>query len=132
MRAECQCGQLHIDIIGSATTVVACHCTACQRRTGSAFGLMAHYPADRLSIIGDASCYERPTDGGGAFETYFCPRCGSSVYAKDGKDSTLILVAVGTIVDPPFQSTARSVWEESMHHWVDIPGDVLHFRKGRD
>lgn len=131
MRAECQCGQLRIELPGPATDVVACHCIACQRRSGSPFGVLAQYPADRLVVAGEASRYERSTDEGNTFETFFCPKCGSSVYAKAGKHPALILVALGAIADPSFQAPVRSIWEESMHHWVTIPGDVQHFPKGR-
>lgn len=62
MKAECQCGQLTVELPGLTPAVIACHCIACQRRTGSPFGLMAYYPADRLTIDGDARSYERPND----------------------------------------------------------------------
>jgi hypothetical protein len=114
-----------------AKAVVACHCVACQRRTGSPFGVLAQYPADQVSIEGSASRYERPTDEGNTFVTFFCPNCGSTVYATAGKHPTLILVAVGAIADPSFQAPVRSIWEEEMHHWVHIAGDVQHFPKGR-
>lgn len=131
MRAECQCGRLHIELPGPATAVVACHCVACQRRSGSPFGVLAQYSADQVSVEGVASSYERLTDEGNTFVTFSCPHCGSTVYVKAGKHPTLILVAVGAIADPSFQAPVRSVWEEAMHHWVRIPGDVQHFPKGR-
>ena len=39
-----------------------CHCLACQKRTGSAFGLQARWPADRVTIEGDARTYQRTGD----------------------------------------------------------------------
>jgi len=93
--------------------------------------VLAQYPADQLSIGGNARRYERPTDEGNTFETFFCPDCGSTVYAKAGKHPTLTLVAVGAIADPTFRAPVRSVWEESKHHWVTIPSVVQHFPKGR-
>jgi len=92
---------------------------------------MAYYPADQLVISGAATCFERPTDEGNVFETYFCATCGSTVYARAGKHPTMIGVAVGAIADPAFQAPVRSVWEQSMHKWVTMPGAVQHFPKGR-
>lgn len=131
MKAQCQCGQLHIQCSVQPTAVVACHCLACQRRSGSPYGVLAQYPAEVLLIGGEATRYVRPTDEGNTFETFFCPQCGSTVYAKAGKHPALILVALGAIADPAFDAPVRSVWEETMHHWVTIPGDVQHFAKGR-
>ena len=92
---------------------------------------MAYYPADQLIIVGAAQRYERPTDEGNTFETYFCPTCGSTVYARAGKHPTMIGVAVGAIGDPAFPPPVRSVWEQTMHRWITIPGGVQHFSKGR-
>ncbi|HMP46490.1 MAG TPA: GFA family protein [Sphingopyxis sp.] len=111
--------------------VVACHCIACQRRSGSPFGVLAYYPAEQLRIDGDAKRFERPTDEGNRFETFFCPECGSTVYAKAGKHPSMLGVAVGAIADPDFQPPVRSVWEQSMHRWVQMPGDAQHFPRGR-
>ena len=131
MKAECQCGQLSVKLPGPTPVVVACHCVACQRRSGSPFGVLAYYTADRLSIEGEAKSFERPTDAGNRFESFVCPNCGSTVYTKATKYPMMIGVTVGAIADPGFQAPARSVWEESMHRWVSIPGEVQHFPKGR-
>ncbi|WP_294352433.1 GFA family protein [uncultured Sphingomonas sp.] len=104
---------------------------ACQRRTGSPIGLMAYYAADQLTIVGDAQRYERPIVEGNTFETFFYSTCGSTIYARAGKHPTMIGVAVGTIADPEFQPPVRSVWEQTMHRWITMPGDAQHFPKGR-
>jgi len=131
MKAQCQCGRLSVGLPGPTLAVVACHCVDCQRRSGSPFGVLAYYPADQLSIEGDAKRFERPTAEGNTFETFFCPECGSTVYAKAGKHPTMIGVAVGAIADPAFNSPVRSVWEQSMHHWVTMPANAQHFPRGR-
>jgi hypothetical protein len=44
---------------------------------------------------------------------------------------TTIGVAVGAIAGPEFPPPVRSVWEQSMHHWVTMPEGVQHFARGR-
>ncbi len=51
-RAACSCGQLTVTVEGDPVRISMCHCLACQRRTGSAFGLQARFPADRVRIDG--------------------------------------------------------------------------------
>jgi hypothetical protein len=131
MRAQCQCGQLTVELPGPSPAVVACHCIACQRRSGSPFGVLAYYPEDLLTVAGEGKRFERATDEGSRFETVFCPECGSTVYARTAKHPSMIGVAVGAIADRTFPAPVRSVWEESMHHWVTVPGEVQHFAKGR-
>ena len=131
MRAQCQCGQLAAQLPGCTPAVVACHCISCQRRSGSPFGVLAYYPAEWVTVSGEATRFERPADSGGAFETFFCPRCGSTVYAKASKHPAMIGVAVGAIADPDFQPPVRSVWEATMHKWVTMPEHIQHSPEGR-
>ena len=131
MKAQCQCSQLSIELPSSSPAVVACHCIACQRRSGSPFGVLAYYSADELTIPGAAKRFERSTDEGNRFESYFCPECGSTVYVRSSKHPSMIGVAVGTIADPDFPAPVRSVWEQSMHHWMTMPGEMHHFPRGR-
>lgn len=131
MKAECQCGKLSVGLSGPTPGVVACHCVDCQRRSGSPFGVLAYYAADRLTITGEAKRFVRPTASGGVFESYFCPDCGSTVYVKASQHPTLIGVAVGAIADPAYPAPVRSVWEQSTHRWVVLPEEVQHFPRGR-
>jgi len=131
MKAVCQCGGLAVDLPDEGGAVVACHCIDCQRRTGSHFGVLAYYPAETLTISGEATRFERPTATGGTFETYFCPRCGSTVYARASKHPAMIGVAVGAIADPAFAAPVRSVWEQSKHAWIVMPPGAEAFSRGR-
>ncbi len=129
--ASCSCGSLKLTVDGEPTAVVACHCLACQRRTGSVFGVGAYFPRTRVSFSGPSRDYVRPTDAGHTFTSTFCPSCGTSLFWASGKSPDLIGVAVGAFVDPEFASPVRSVWEESKHGWVDIGVAAQHFPKGR-
>jgi hypothetical protein len=131
MKAQCQCGQLSVAAAGASPAVVACHCTACQRRTGAPFGVLAYYPAEALAIAGEATRYARTADSGAGFESFFCPRCGSTVYARAAKHPAMIGVAVGAFADPDYPPPVRSVWEETMHRWVALPKAVQRFPQGR-
>lgn len=131
MKASCQCGQLTIDLPGPTIAVVACHCIACQRRTGSPFGLAAYYPHDQITVHGTATRYDRKTDLDGIFENYFCPTCGSTVYFRGTKNPDVTGIAIGAIVEPHEMIPIRSVWEKSRHSWVSISPALQHFDQGR-
>lgn len=116
---------------GRPAGVVACHCVACQRRTGSPFGVGAYFVEADISISGSAREFMRPTDAGNQFFTYFCPICGTSVYWRSNKNPGLVGIAVGTFAEPSFPAPVRSVWEQSMHSWVVPPAGMQHFPQGR-
>ena len=131
MKASCQCGQLTVDLPGPPVAVVACHCIACQRRTGSPFGLAAYYPHEEVKVHGLTQRYDRKTDLDGIFENYFCPTCGSTVYFRGTKNPDVTGIAIGSITDPHEMIPIRSVWEQSQHPWVSISTALQHFQQGR-
>jgi hypothetical protein len=133
MQASCQCGNLTAQIQdGAEPVVVACHCLACQKRSGSPFGTMAYYPADYVSFSGEVREFARATDSGNTYTTGFCPGCGSTLYGKPSGLPGVIGVTLGTIGEARLPVPARSVYEQSRHHWVAMPPATQGFTRGRD
>ncbi len=123
IEARCSCGALTVEAPHPSGLVVACHCTACQRRSGSAFGVGAFYPEDDLKIAGNATEFVRQGATGGKVRSYFCPACGSTVYWKADKAPGFIGVAVGAFADPGHPPPARSIWEQTKQTWVQLEAD---------
>jgi hypothetical protein len=130
--AHCSCGLLRVETRGEPNAVVVCHCHACQRRTGSVFGIGAYFPQDKVRISGDRNSYTRLGESGGNVTTHFCPQCGTNVFWEADKIAGSYGVAVGAFAEPGFPAPVRSVWEESKHAWVGLPAGVPHFARGRD
>ena len=131
-QAQCQCGALKAIVAGEPDAVVACSCVACQRRSGSAFGLGAYFTRDAVQVTGEAREYVRTADSGNAFHTFFCPICGTSLYWYSARDPERVGVAVGAFADPNFPAPSRSVFDESKHAWVCFADDVPGFARGQD
>ena len=122
--AACSCGQLKLIVEGDPLRVSVCHCLACQRRTGSAFGVQARFPRDRVEIMGSSHGYTRISDDGGPATFSFCPECGATVYYVIAAAPEIVAVPVGAFADPTFPSPSFSVWEDRQHAWVTMPPDV--------
>jgi hypothetical protein len=75
----CRCGQVRIRIAAQALLTMACHCSGCQRMTGSAFSLSVAIPSDGFSVTGG-----EPVIGGmhGATRHFFCPHCMSWMFTR--------------------------------------------------
>ena len=130
--AHCQCESLRVEAQGAYEAVVACSCSACQRRTGSVFGVGVYYPRTQLTLAGESREYVRIADSGQPFRSHFCPTCGTTVYWSSDRDPSRIGIAVGAFADPTFPAPNRSVFEINKHHWVDFGADIAGFERGRD
>lgn len=127
--ARCECGALSATVQAISPAIVACHCTACQRRSGSPFGMAVYYPAEAVTLTGEPRTWTRRGATGGEFVQRFCGTCGSTLWFTTAKHPGRIGIAVGAFADPDFPAPLRSVWEERKHGWVDIPAPQ-HFPQG--
>src|SRR5919107_2920788 len=108
--ATCSCGQLRLAAEGEPIRISMCHCLACQRRTGSAFGIQARFPADRVRVDGRCTEYVRTSDAGEERTFRFCPDCGGTVFYTVETAPDAIAVPVGGVADPGFLPPAISVF----------------------
>jgi len=124
--AACCCGRLRVAADSDPVRISMCHCQACQRRTGSAFGMQARFPEERVRIEGRHTAYDRPSDFGEARTFHFCPDCGSTVFFTSADRPGLIAVAIGAVADRDFPQPTVSVYESRMHPWVALPEGMEH------
>ena len=124
--AACQCGQLRLEVTGEPFAVSICHCLACKRRTGSAFGMQAGFKADQVQVAGRFKDYSRISDESDRKEhvSHFCPECGSQVFYTEPTEPDLIVVAVGSFADPSFPAPTESGYDSRRHAWVGLPDSI--------
>lgn len=118
--ASCACGALRADCTGEPLKVSLCHCLACQRRTGSTYGIAAFYEVRDVEVSGPEKTFTRPSDSGADVRFHFCSTCGSSVYWEPLRKPGVIAVAVGAFADPAYPAPTQAVYEQARHPWVDL------------
>lgn len=106
---------------GEPIRISICHCLACQKRTGSAFGIQARWPSDRVTIEGHAQEWVRTGDEGSSATFRFCPTCGAIVYWDNDSMPGMIAVPVGAFADPTFPPPQVSVYGVRRHPWAIMP-----------
>lgn len=120
-QASCSCGQLRVTCGGEPVRTSMCHCLACQKRTGSPFGVQARFRREQVTVEGKATEFERVGDEGNRITLRFCPRCGSGVCWSLSGFPDVIAVAIGNFADPSFLAPRFSVYERRRHPWVVVP-----------
>jgi hypothetical protein len=129
--ATCLCGDFHLAVRGEPSFVNICSCLSCQRRSGSAFSYTAFFPdAQVVSIDGESKHWRRETHSGETHDSYFCPTCGVTLYARLGAAPGHIAATGGAFADPDFVAPSRFFWMESRHRWLTpIEGVSDHEKK---
>jgi len=108
-----------------------CHCTDCERRTGSAFAVVAHFKDENVEITGGPlSAYEYRSDESHRWiRLEFCPRCDTTITLTAEQSPGGRTVSAGTFDDPSWLSIKRHVWTRSAVSWMVYPPGVEVFEK---
>lgn len=117
--AACSCGALAATATGEPDIVAMCSCAACQRRTGTSFGLYAWWPDAAVTVSGEARRWARTSDRGRVWETFFCPTCGSIVSVHSEPLAGKTGIPGGAFADPAFPPPQVAVWDTTRHTWLD-------------
>jgi hypothetical protein len=126
----CLCGALRYRVKADPVRSSACHCTYCQRRSGSAFGLGAYFRAGDVEIRGERRTYEHRSDETGRWlRNEFCPNCGVTVTWTAEALPGLRAIAGGSFDNPKWLRVERFGWMRSAHPWVATPPGVEAFDK---
>lgn len=114
----CLCGDVRLVATGRPYRVGLCHCLDCRKHHGALFSASAIFPEDAVTVEGAMRDY-----GG----RHFCPRCGSSVFARTGDE---IEVHLGTLDAPNQLMPTYEGWTLRRESW--LPQFPLKRRYERD
>jgi hypothetical protein len=103
----CGCGAVRFEIAEPLVSARYCHCTRCQRRTGTAASASgAAVPGSFKVIQGEDRLRAWKPEGGA--EKWFCGDCGSALFTRHPDDPEAIGVRLGAIDgDPGVRPNAR-------------------------
>ena len=124
--ATCACNAISLRISGAPIRVSICHCFACQKRTGAPFAQQARFLQGDIEVAGSTQVYTRTADSGNRIDFHFCSRCATVMYYIVEPMLDHVAVPVGLLCDPNFPAPDFSVYEERMHHWIQLPAAMEH------
>ena len=124
MTGGCQCGAIRYRIDADPIVTYACHCTECQKASGSAFGLSMIFLATAFELTsGELAVYERETDAGGRLRCSFCRGCGNRIHHRP-PESPFLSLKPGHLDDTSGLRPEAHIWVSSRPPWVEIPEDA--------
>lgn len=124
----CQCGSLRYEVRGEPLAVCACHCTDCQRRSGSAFGITMFAARSQVTLArGEPARYDYVEQDGRRWIGTYCANCVIRLWSESPRNPDVLFLAAGTLDATSGLAPAVHVWTRSAQSWVRIPDDVPTF-----
>lgn len=122
----CTCGGVRYRMSSRPLFVHCCHCTWCQRETGSAFVINAMIEADRVGLLqGRPEVLNTPSNSGKGQKIARCPECRIALWSNyAGAGDTIRFVRVGTLDEPGRLPPDIHIFTASKQPWVVLPQGV--------
>jgi len=120
----CGCGAVRYEIIEPFVSASYCHCTRCQRRTGTAASANGRTAPGSFSVTAGEEHIRSWAPEGGATKN-FCGLCGSGLFSRTDGDPPTIGVRLGTVDGDPGIRPQWHAYVDYAASWEEIPDDGL-------
>jgi hypothetical protein len=122
----CTCRQVRYRMTSRPLFVHCCHCSWCQRETGTAFALNAMIEADRVALLAGApEMVDTPSASGRGQKIWRCPACRVAVWSTySGAGDKVRFVRVGTLDQPARLPPDIHIFTSTRQPWVMLPDGV--------
>ena len=123
LEGRCTCGHVRYHLLTTPLFVHCCHCTWCQRETGTAFALNAMIEADRVQLLGgEVEVVNTPSASGKGQLICRCPSCRIAVWSHyAGAGTAVSFVRVGTLDEPDRLPPDIHIFTSSKQPWFALP-----------
>lgn len=126
----CACGALRYRLLDAPMFVNCCHCTWCQRESGSAFAVNAVIETNRIAVEGAVESAHLPTASGKGQELRRCMACKGVVYSHfAGAGPAIAFLKVGTLDQPALCPPQAHIYTATKQPWVVLAPGVPVFEQ---
>lgn len=129
LEGGCLCGSVRYRGEAEPAFIGVCHCTDCQRFTGSAFSTVIGVPTQALQVSGPLKTYTKAGDSGQPIHRRFCAQCGSGVLDEADAMPGLTMLSAGTLDDRSWVRPRAEIYCASAQSWVKLDGGLARFDK---
>ena len=123
----CLCGRVRYTVTGPPVTVAICHCTHCQKQSGSVFSVNGVFADAAYRQTGETAVFADRGDSGQPVNRHFCAACGSPIVSIVGAMPGLTIVKAGTLDDPSRWTPTAEVYCDHAAGWLPTESGRARF-----
>ena len=124
LRGGCGCGGVRFEVTAPLESARYCHCTRCQRRSGTAASVSARPQPGSFRVVAGEEHLRAWRPAGGA-EKWFCGECGSALFSRSPADPDRIGIRLGAFDGDPGIRPSLRQFVAYAASWEPIPEDGL-------
>lgn len=126
----CLCGAVRYVLKSEPRTSAICHCTHCQKQSGSLFSINFFVNEADYEQRGQTMVFEDKGDSGQPSYRHFCGHCGSPVITKVAMMPGQVIVKAGTLdsldgIQPP----QTEIYTDRAAGWLELVKEARRFAR---
>lgn len=126
----CLCGDIRYRVLDAGLTLYACHCTDCQRQSGSSFSLSLVVRRTSLTLqSGRPAEYSVTLADGRRKSSQYCSDCCTRLFSPS-RAPELVIVEAASLDDTSWLRPVAHIWTRSAQSWLQLPDDALLYDQG--
>lgn len=127
---RCLCEAIHFRVTEEPLTIYACHCTDCQKRSGSAFGLSMWVNRTAIEVTkGEVTLHKSTSADGKQRLAKICGQCGVRMWSEPPKYPDYAIIRPGILDDRSWVRPIAHIWTRSAQPWFVFPEGVPTYEK---
>lgn len=118
---SCYCGAVRFEAEASPDAAVICHCSDCQRFSGSAFRISIGVSKESFKLLaGVPKTFIKTAASGSRRIQAFCADCGTALYATavEGHGTNFYNIRAGTVSQRSAFRPTKQIWVDSSVNWL--------------
>lgn len=129
----CLCRAVRYRTVGAPNGASACHCTFCQRSTGTAMRAHLVFSKESVEFVGEPPAFydHRSEDHGRILTVQFCRHCGTSIGVLAKRFPTTQCLSIGTFDERDWFKIGAHLFVRSAVDWVAFPSKLPCFMRHR-
>ena len=126
---QCACKEVVYELKREPMFVNCCHCTWCQRESGSAFALNALIESSNVKLIkGKLEIIDTPSNSGQGQRYFRCAKCKVALWSEyNGAGDKIKFIRAGTLTNANAIKPNAHIFTSTKLDWVKLDDNIPQF-----
>lgn len=130
LTGHCLCGEVRFELTEPPVAAIYCHCTRCQRRSGTAASANLRVAPGSVRLTAGEELVRSYVPPGDGAPKAFCSACGSGLWSSDRETGEVRGVRLGLIDGDPGVRPVLRQHVATAAVWEPLPDDGLERFEG--
>lgn len=126
-KASCLCNSVQLQIDGTISEIIHCHCSRCRKSSGTAFATNGFIRKKDLTIVnGEANIKSYSSQPGRS--KHFCAECGTPLFSQNSEDPNRLRLRLGALDCDISERPTSHNFVTSKANWEQFNDRLPHYK----